>query len=132
MITAENIRKYAGLFSTVTQLQDDHLRQIVREELSKNPKPLVPTHNTHQTKTKVASLPVAMIDGFYDELEKIANLTMSTVVPKPTISSGVRSSMPRNTMMNKPTPKWSQVNQASQPGPTQSVQPVLSPPIVRG
>lgn len=117
----------------VTQEQDDRLRSIIREELSRTA-----TQQPQQPslKTKKASLidypfPLALIGGFSDYLQKTAQLTMSSVAPKPTVSSNITARMPRNTLSAK-TPQYSQVNPASTPGPAQTLQPVLSPPPVRG
>lgn len=116
----------------ITQEQDDRLRNIIREELTR----VAPQSSKQPSfKTKSASLinypfSLALIGGFSDYLQKTAQLTMSSVAPKPTIPSQV-SRMPRNTLSAK-TPQYSQVNPASTPGPAQTLQPVLSPPPVRG
>lgn len=116
----------------ITQEQDDRLRQIIREELSRTPQePQQPS-----LKVKKASLidfpfPLALIEGFSDYLLKTAQLTMSSVAPKPTVSSQITARIPRNTLSAK-TPTYSQVNPASTPGPAQMHQPVLNPPPVRG
>lgn len=118
----------------VTQEQDDRLRHIIREELSRTSQ----AHSAQQPSIKVKNagriespLPLALIEGFSDYLEKMAQLTLSSVAPKPTISSQITSRMPRNTLSAK-TPSYSQINPASTPGPAQTQQPVLSPPQVRG
>lgn len=137
-----NSEKRAGLFRAiapvVAQEQDDRFRQIIREELSQMhpPKPVQPS-----VKSKTAALieypfPLALIDGFYDQLQKTAQLTLSSVAPKPTISNAA-TRLPRNTLtpstaMNAKPPSYSQVNPASSPGPAQTAQPLLSPPPVRG
>lgn len=64
-------------------------------------------------------------------ISKVAQMTLSSVAPKPTVSSQVTSRMPRNTLSAK-TPTYSQVNPAPMAGPAQMHQPVLSPPPVRG
>ncbi len=64
-------------------------------------------------------------------ISKIAQMTMNSVAPKPTVSSQVTSRVPRNTMSTK-MPTYSQMNPASTPGPAQSHQPTLEPPPVRG
>lgn len=117
----------------ITKDQDDRLRQIIREELSRTP-PQEPQQPS--LKSKVASLieypfSLALIGGFSDYLQKTAQLTLASVAPKPTISSQVTARMPRNTLSAK-TPQYSQVNAASAPGPAQTHQPVLGPPPVRG
>jgi hypothetical protein len=117
----------------VTQDNDDRLRNIIREELSR----AAPQGSKQPSlKTKKASmieypLPLALIGGFSDYLQKTAQMTLSSVAPKPTVSSQVTARMPRNTLSAK-TPQYSQVNPASTPGPAQTLQPVLSPPPVRG
>lgn len=129
--------KSAGLFRAVapivTQDQDDRFRQILREELSR-------THQAQQSqqpsvKMKKAGIeypfPFGFIEGFSDQLQKIAQLTLGSVAPKPTVSSKITSSIPRNTM-SASTPRYSQINSAPQPGPAQMHQPVLNPPPVRG
>lgn len=114
----------------VNQENDDRLRHIIREELSRTSpqesKPLL-----KKASLLGSPLPLAMIGGFSDYLQKTAQLTLSSVAPKPTISTQVTSRMPRNTLSAK-TPQYSQVNPASTPGPAQTLQPVLSPPPVRG
>lgn len=117
----------------VTQEQDDRLRNIIREELSRS----APQQSQQPSpKVKNASLirypfPLALVGGFSDYLQKTAQLTVSSVAPKPTVSSQITSRMPRNTLSAK-TPQYSQINPASTPGPAQTLQPVLSPPPVRG
>lgn len=117
----------------ITQENDDRLRSIIREELSRLP----PEHPKQPlTKTKTSGLlswplPVDLIRGFSDYLRKTAQMTLSSVAPKPTISTQVTARMPRNTMSAK-TPQYSQVNPASTPGPAQTTQPVLGAPPVRG
>lgn len=122
----------------VTQEQDDRLRQLLREELSRvqSPQSAEPPKQP-SVKTKHAGLllgspfSLALIGGFSDYLKKTAQMTMSSVAPKPTVSSQVTARAPRNTLSAK-TPQYSQVNPASTPGPAQMHQPVLSPPPVRG
>lgn len=118
------------LHPIVNQENDDRLRHIIREELSRaspqESKPLL-----KKASLLGSPLPLAMIGGFSDYLQKTAQLTLSNVAPKPTISTQVTSRMPRNTLSAK-TPQYSQVNPASTPGPAQTLQPVLSPPPVRG
>jgi hypothetical protein len=137
-----HIGKEAGLLSVVapmaTKDQDDRFRQIIREELagSKHHR-----HSQHPSNSvKVAGIdspfPLALLDGLSDELLKIAKvkmagLTMSSVAPKPTVSSQITAKVPRNTL-NPRTPSYSQINPAPQPGPAQTQQPLLSPPPVRG
>lgn len=122
----------------VTQDQDDRLRNIIREELSRVP----PNGSTQKPpiKTKHAGLlgsplPLALIGGFSDCLRKTAQMTLSSVAPKPTVSTQA-TRLPRNTLTASTTatkpPQYSQVNPASTPGPAQMTQPVLSPPPVRG
>lgn len=121
--------KKGGLLTALTGYQDDRMRQIVREELANKS---THKHKKSLNNTKTASpFYISFISGFSDELIKIAQLTMSSVVPKPTLSSAVRSSVPRNTLRTS-APRYSQVNQAPQPGPAQGIQPVLNPPPVRG
>lgn len=119
----------------VTQEQDDRLRNIIREELSRV-NSAAPSQQP-SIKTKSASLisyplPLALIEGFSDYLRKTAQLTLSSVAPKPTIPNQA-TRLPRNTLTTstKP-PQYSQVNPASTPGPAQTTQPVLGPPPVRG
>lgn len=121
----------------VTQDNDDRLRTIIREELSRVPPPEY-HHKQPSLKSKTAGmglltypLPLALIGGFSDYLRKTAQMTMSSVAPKPTVSTQVTARMPRNTLSAK-TPQYSQVNTASSPGPAQTTQPVLGPPPVRG
>ncbi len=128
------MKKSASLFRAVapivTQDQDDRFRQIIREELSRNQAPAQPKQPS--VKSKLASaFPFGFIEGFSDELEKLAQLTLGSVAPKPTVSSKITSSIPRNTM-SASTPRYSQINSAPQPGPAQMHQPVLNPPPVRG
>jgi hypothetical protein len=132
------VEKSASLFRAlapvVAQDQDDRMRQIIREELQASQ-----LHHPKQPsiKSKTASIeapfPLALVGGFSDEFQKIKNaqLTMNSVATKPTVSSQVISRAPRNTLSAK-TPSYSQVNQASTPGPAQMSQPTLSPPPVRG
>jgi hypothetical protein len=131
------IGKEAGLLDLVHKslppvaVGDDKIRAIVREEVAKSHE--INSHQ-HQSsmKSKVASVfPFGFLEGFADELEKIAQLTMSSVAPKPTVSSQITAKMPRMSTSAKP-PNYTQVNPASQPGPAQMHQPVLSPPPVRG
>lgn len=118
----------------VTKDQDDRLRNIIREELSR-----VGSSDASKqpsTKSKTASLsspfPLALIEGFSDYLRKTAQMTLSSVAPKPTISNQA-TRLPRNTLTaSAKPPQYSQVNPASTPGPAQMTQPVLSPPPVRG
>lgn len=124
--------KRASLFKAVAPIvnqgQDERFRQILREELQ--------AHNTQSkqpsVKTKRAfSFPFGFIEGFSDELQKMAQLTLGSVAPKPTIPSQITSSIPRNSMSAK-KPNYSQINPASAPGPAQMHQPLLNPPPVRG
>lgn len=118
----------------VTQDSDDRLRTIIREELSRVSPPEHPKQPSLKTKTSgllSSPLPLALIGGFSDYLRKTAQMTLSSVAPKPTISTQVTARMPRNTMSAK-TPQYSQVNPASTPGPAQTTQPVLGAPPVRG
>lgn len=119
------------LHPMVTQEQDDRFRQIIREELSRKPSP----EPQPSSKPKVAGIEFpfhpALLEGFSDYLQKTSQMTLASVAPKPTISSQVTARMPRNTLSAK-TPQYSQVNQASTPGPAQTHQPVLGPPPVRG
>lgn len=129
------IGKKASIFRAiapvVAQENDDRMRQIIREELQ--------AHSSQQPslkpKKKMASIEfpfsLVLLDGFSDELSKIksAQMAMSNAVPKPTLSSQVTSSAPKNMLSGKP-PTYSQVNPASAPGPAQSHQPTLSPPPV--
>lgn len=124
---------FRALHPIIAQDQDDRLRHLIREELSRT----APQEAQQPSlKVKKADLietpfPLALIGGFSDCLQKLAQLTLSSVAPKPTISSQVTARMPRNTLSAK-TPQYSQVNPASTPGPAQTHQPVLSPPPVRG
>lgn len=82
---------------------------------------------------KIASLvhspfSYALIEGFSDYLQKLAQMTVSSVAPKPTISM---ARMPRNTLSAK-TPSYTQINQPSAPGPAQMHQPLMNPPAVHG
>ncbi len=124
---------FRAIAPVVAQENDDRMRQIIREELQ--------AHQAQQpslkSKKKVACIefpfPLALIDGFSDELSKIktAQMAMNSLVPKPTVSSQVTSHAPKNTMSGKP-PTYSQVNQASAPGPAQTHQPTLAaPPVMR-
>lgn len=116
----------------VTQDQDERLRTIIREELSRTaPQPQQPSLKTKKAGLIDYPFSLALIGGFSDYLQKTSQLTMSSVAPKPTVSSQITSRMPRNTLSAK-TPSYSQVNPASTPGPAQTLQPVLSPPPVRG
>jgi hypothetical protein len=132
--------KEAGLFRAVApilnQEQDDRMRQIIREELNNHAK--LNTHTTQSShKMKAAHighpLSSSLINGFSDEMKKIkiARLAMSTLAAKPTTIGKVTSGIPRNTL-SASTPRYSQVNPATQPGPASQHQPVLSPPPVRG
>lgn len=97
-----------------------------------------PGHRGEKSSIKTAGidspLPAALLEGFSDEIKKIkvAQTTMSSVAPKPTVPSTLTSTIPRNTMKTT-TPRYSQVNPAAamQPAPTSNVQPMLSPPPVR-
>lgn len=117
----------------VTQDQDDRLRHIIREELSRTApqQPQQPSLKTKKAGLLDSPLPLALIGGFSDYLRKTAQLTLGSVAPKPTVSSQITARMPRNTLSAK-TPQYSQVNPASTPGPAQMNQPVLNPPPVRG
>lgn len=125
---------FRAIAPAVAQEQDERMRQIIREELSAHSQTQQPST---KPKTKHASIEapfsLALVGGFCDELQKIkvAQLTMNSVAPKPTVSSQVTSRVPRNTLSAK-TPTYSQVNPASAPGPAQMHQPTLSPPPVRG
>ena len=124
------------LAPVVAQDHDDRLRQIIREELSASQaqQPHPPQQPSLKSKTKQASLlSLDLIGGFSDELRKIkvAQLTMNSVAPKPTVSSQITARMPRTSMAAK-APPYTQVNPASTPGPAQTHQPTLSPPPVRG
>lgn len=131
--------KRAGLFRAIApvlnQEQDDRMRQIIREELH-NAKfnTHMPT-SSHKMKSACIEYPLssALVNGFSDELQKIksAQLAMSNLAAKPTTISKITSAVPRNTL-SASTPRYSQVNPASTPGPAQQHQPVLSPPAVRG
>lgn len=132
MKTAVPMMKRAGLFRAVapivTQDQDERFRQILREELAASQ----PKQPSIKSKKKIASIfPFGLLEGFSDELQKMAQLTLGSVAAKPTVSSQITSRIPRNTLSAK-TPRYSQVNPAPQPGPAQMHQPVLSPPPVRG
>lgn len=129
---------FRALAPAVVQDQDDRMRQIIREELQAN-HPHHPHHPQQPSiKVKEASIlgapfSLVLIEGFSDEVQKIklAQLTMNSVAPKPVVSSQLTSRLPRNTLSAK-TPSYSQMNQASTPGPAQSHQPTLSPPPVNG
>lgn len=69
---------------------------------------------------------VPFLDGFADELVKIANLG-----GQPTTVSDIKSTIPRNTM-KVGVSKYSKINSSDNESPVQSHQPVLSPPPVRG
>ncbi len=130
------LEKRGGLFRAIapiaTQDQDERFRKIIREELTTHSAQSQQPSVKPVKKTKTASIfPAGLLEGFSDELEKMAQLTLGSVAPKPTVSSQVTARMPRNTLSAK-TPTYSQVNQAPQPGPAQMHQPVLSPPPVRG
>ena len=135
----EKLEKDAGLFKALATAQDEHVRQLINEELAKK-------HNHSQShphikqpspniKTAGITTPfvLALVEGFSDELQKIkiAQMIQSNIAPKATTSTQVTSSVPRNTL-NAATPRYSQINPASAPGPMQQHQPVLSPPPVRG
>lgn len=117
----------------VTQEQDDRLRTIIREELSRTApqQPQQPSLKTKKAGLLDYPLSLALIGGFSDYIQKTAQMTLANVAPKPTVSSQVTARMPRNTLSAK-TPQYSQVNSASTPGPAQTHQPVLNPPPVRG
>lgn len=133
---SNGIGKQAGLASLFHQalppvVGDDKVRAIVREEMAKSHE-----NNSHHhqssMKSKVATVfPFGFLEGFSDELVKIAQLTLGSVAPKPTVSSQVTAKMPRLSTSAK-TPNYSQVNPVSQAGPAPMSQPVLSPPPVRG
>lgn len=127
-----NLGKTASLFKAVAPIvnqgQDERFRQIIREELQ--------AHNTQpkqpSVKTKRAfQFPFGFIEGFSDELHKMAQMTLGSVAAKPTIPSQITASIPRNSM-NAKKPNYSQINPASPPGPAQMTQPLLNPPPVRG
>ncbi len=128
---------FRALAPAAAQEQDERMRQIFREELAATKSHPSSQQPPIKVKNKHASLEapfgLALIGGFSDELQKIksAQMTMSSVAPKPTVSSQVTARVPRNTLSAK-TPSYSQVNPASTPGPTQAHQPTLSPPPVRG
>ena len=126
---------FRAIAPAVVQDQDDRMRQIIREELRANqsqPSPKQPSPKVKHASLE-APFSLALVGGFSDEFRKIkiAQLTMNSVAPKPTISSQVTARVPRNTLSAK-TPSYSQVNPASTPGPAQMHQPTLSPPPVRG
>jgi hypothetical protein len=136
----KKLEKDASIFRAIapaiTQDQDDRMRQIIREELQASQ--LRPHHKQPSIKAKVASVlgapfSLVLVEGFSDELQriKIAQLTMNSAAPKPTVSSQLTSRLPRNTLSPK-TPSYSQMNPASTPGPSQMTQPTLSPPPVNG
>lgn len=126
-----------ALAPVVAQENDDRMRQIIREELQANHPHHKDHHKQPSIKVKEANIsapfPLALIGGFSDEMRriKIAQMTMNSVAPKPTVSSQVTSRVPRNTMSAK-MPTYSQMNPSAAPGPAQSHQPTLEPPPVRG
>lgn len=77
-------------------------------------------------KSKTAHL-LPFLDGFSDELSKIAGALQGT----PSTVSEIKSTIPRNTMKMS-TPKYSKINPDSPGSPASQLQPVLSPPPVRG
>lgn len=129
------IEKSAGLFRAVAPIvtadQDERFRQIIREELASSHGAQSKQPSVKSTMKTASVFPVALLEGFSDELQKLAQMTLGSVAPKPTVSSQVTARMPRNTLSAK-TPTYSQVNPAPSPGPAQMHQPVLSPPPVRG
>lgn len=135
----KKLEKDASLFRAIApaivQDQDDRMRQIIREELQAN-QPQHPHHPKQPSlKSKTASIDapftLGLIGGFSDELQKIksAQLSMNSMATKPTVPSTIRA--PRNSMSTK-IPTYSQINQASTPGPAQSSQPMLGAPPVNG
>ncbi len=78
-------------------------------------------------KSKIARL-LPFLDGFIDELTKIANLG---AMGAPATVSDIKSTIPRNTM-KAGVAKYSKVNSDMSESRAQMHQPVLSPPPVRG
>jgi hypothetical protein len=115
----------------VTQEQDERLRHIIREELSRtqSPSPQQPSLKIKESALR-SPFPLALIGGFSDYLQKTSNMTLSSVAPKPTAAIGVARA-PRNTLKAGAS-SYSQINGPAQPGPAAMSQPVLSPPPVRG
>lgn len=109
----------------LTDANDERMRLIVQEELSKNS----PPHQKRKTANLIRSpFSSTLVRGFADELMKIANL--SGTDGKPTVMSDVKSTIPKSTMT--PSAKYSKVHSGSTDSPIQKLQPVLSPPPVRG
>lgn len=109
----------------LTDANDERMRLIVQEELSKKS----PPHQKHKTANLMASpFSPALIRGFADEIMKIANL--SGTDGKPTVASDIKSTMPRNTLTSPA--KYSKIHTDSSPSPVSKLQPVLSPPPVQG
>ena len=129
--------KEAGIFHALAPLtqpvQDDRIRQIVKEELSNSNLSTHNTHSSHKMKSASIDYPLStdLINGFSDEFKKIklAQLAVANIAAKPTTVSKATSSVPKNTL-NPATPRYSQVNQASVPGPASQLQPTLNPPPV--
>jgi len=110
---------------------DDHIRSIIREEMHTKQSPKKPHHEHHKLATIGYPFPFGFLEGFSDELCKIAQMSLSNVAPKPAVSSQITSKMPRISASVK-TPKYTQVNGPGSPGPEAMHQPVLGPPPVRG
>jgi hypothetical protein len=111
---------------------DQYTREIVREEIAKaqSNKP-AKMESPIKDKIKMAGISsvLSLIDGFSDELQKIAN--MPPISGAPTTVNQVQGMVPKNTLKNN-TPKYTQINAGMGGSPVQSHQPVLSPPPVRG
>lgn len=131
---AQFLEKRASFFRAVSAVTpvineelDQRTRHIIREELAKmNPHPSVPKKPS--VKSKIAAL-LPFLDGFSDEIQKIANLVPGVTGPS-TVSS-TKSLIPRAAMKASPS-KYTQVNLSSPGSPGQQHQPVLGPPSVRG
>ena len=77
---------------------------------------------------KEASYLAPFLNGFTDELTKIANLSGTS--GSPTTLSEVKSTIPKNTLKTSGT--YSKVHSDMSESPVANHQPVLGPPPVRG
>jgi hypothetical protein len=122
---ASFFRAVSAVTPIVNEELDERTRHIIREELARmNP----PSPQKPSAKRKIAML-LPFLEGFSDELEKIAN--MASMIPGPSTVSSSKSLIPKPSIRSS-APKYTQVNPSTPGSPAQQQQPVLGPPPVRG
>lgn len=119
-------KKEAGFLGAiapiVTQDQDARMRQIIREELQAS--------QVKPPGKKRQNIKTATLRNIAGSFLKQSQLTLSSVAAKPTIPGAIKA--PRGTLTGGVPKQYTQVNAANAPGPSQTLQPVLNPPPVRG